>query len=199
MNAWPRRCSNGPQNRIGIRLDPACTLISSTLPRSTLVGSSTSSPGSSPSVTRTPWSSNRPANDLDVADRRNVVQVARPLAEQRGDHRLGDEVLRAPHPDLPAQGSVAVHDEDVVGQRNLQRWALPVRVVGQRRAPRRAASRWWRAARREASCDQGASIRSMVRRCPGPNRRIWFGTRPATSSSNAHTRCGRSMRFIVEQ
>ena len=28
---------------------------------------------------------------------------------------------------------------------------------------------------------------------------IWLTTRPATNSSSAHTRCGRSMRFIVEQ
>ena len=40
--------------RIGMRLEPACTLISSTLARSTYVGSIASSPGSAPSLTRTP-------------------------------------------------------------------------------------------------------------------------------------------------
>ncbi len=30
MNASPRRCSSGPQNRIGIRLEPACASMSAT-------------------------------------------------------------------------------------------------------------------------------------------------------------------------
>ena len=120
MNAWPSRCSSGPQNRIGIRLEPACTLISSTLARSTLDGSKISSPSAAPSVTLHAVQLEQAADDLDVADARHVEQPARALAEQRGDHRLGDEVLGAADPDLAVQRRAAVHDEDVVGQRNLQ-------------------------------------------------------------------------------
>ena len=50
------------------------------------------------------------ADDLDVADARHVVQPARCLAQQRGDHRLGDEVLGAADPDLAAQRGAAVDD-----------------------------------------------------------------------------------------
>ena len=59
MTACPSRCSSGPQNRIGMRLEPACTWISSTAARSTLAGSNSRSP-SGPSLTRTPCSSSRP-------------------------------------------------------------------------------------------------------------------------------------------
>src|SRR2546421_7677559 len=59
MKAWPRRCSSGPQNRVGIRLDPACTLISSAVAVPTFAGSNTNSPRPS-SVTCTPCSSSRP-------------------------------------------------------------------------------------------------------------------------------------------
>ena len=57
MNACPSTCSSGPQNRIGIRLDPACASISSNPADFARVGSSTSEPGSSPSVTLTPCTS----------------------------------------------------------------------------------------------------------------------------------------------
>src|SRR3954454_7648857 len=60
MNASPRRCSSGPQNRIGIRLEPACASMSATWALSTFVGSRTSSPSSGPPVTCTPCSSSRP-------------------------------------------------------------------------------------------------------------------------------------------
>src|SRR5215213_107644 len=60
MNASPRRCSNGPQNRIGMRLEPACASMSETCALSTLVGSRTSSPSSGPPLTWTPCSSSSP-------------------------------------------------------------------------------------------------------------------------------------------
>src|SRR4051794_27512782 len=60
MNASPRRCSSGPQNRIGMRLEPACASMSATCALSTLVGSRTSSPSSGPPLTWTPCSSSRP-------------------------------------------------------------------------------------------------------------------------------------------
>ena len=75
---------------------------------------------SAPSVTLHAVQLQQAAHDLDVADRGHVEQPARRLAEQRRDHRLGDEVLGAAYPDLPVQRRAAVHDQDVVGQRNLQ-------------------------------------------------------------------------------
>ena len=57
MKARPVRCSNGPQSRTGIRLEPACAATATTSAFSTALGSSTSSPGSAPGVTWTPWSS----------------------------------------------------------------------------------------------------------------------------------------------
>src|SRR5215218_3420493 len=60
MNASPRRCSSGPQNRIGMRLEPAWASMSATCALSTLVGSRTSSPSSGPPLTWTPCSSSRP-------------------------------------------------------------------------------------------------------------------------------------------
>jgi hypothetical protein len=68
------------------------------------------------------------ADDLDVTDARDVEQAARRLAQQGGHHRLRDEVLGATDPDLTLQRRTAVHDQDVVGQRNLQ-------PVGARGAP----------------------------------------------------------------
>lgn len=56
MKAWPRRCSSGPQNRIGMRDDPAWASMSATFADSTCEGSRISSPGSSPGRTVTPWS-----------------------------------------------------------------------------------------------------------------------------------------------
>jgi hypothetical protein len=41
--------------------------------------------------------------DVDVADLRGVPDRARPVAEHRGDHVLGDGVLRAAHVDVAAQ------------------------------------------------------------------------------------------------
>ena len=42
----------------------------------------------------------QPADDLDVGDLGHVAQPARLLGEQRGHHRLGDEVLGAPDLDV---------------------------------------------------------------------------------------------------
>ena len=67
---------------------------------STLVGSKTSSPASSPSVTRTPCS---PSSPRTISTSRmagtSYSRLGR-VAEQRGDHRLRDQVLGAAHPDL---------------------------------------------------------------------------------------------------
>src|SRR4051812_13140598 len=60
MNASPSWCSSGPQNRIGIRLDPACASMSAMWAVTTFVGSRIRSPGSVPSVTLTPCTSRRP-------------------------------------------------------------------------------------------------------------------------------------------
>src|SRR5450830_262206 len=64
MNASPSRCSNGPQNRIGMRLEPACASMSATWALSTSVGSSAMTPAASSEVTRTPCSSSRPRTTL---------------------------------------------------------------------------------------------------------------------------------------
>ena len=65
MNASPRRCRSGPQNRIGIRLDPACASMSATCARSTLLGSRSSTPSRGlASVTWTPCSSSRPVTTV---------------------------------------------------------------------------------------------------------------------------------------
>ncbi|BEL09142.1 hypothetical protein Q0Z83_073330 [Actinoplanes sichuanensis] len=60
------------------------------------------------------------ADHLHVPDPRDVEEAARRLAEQGGDHGLGYEILGATDPDLSLQRRTAVHDEDIVGQRNLQ-------------------------------------------------------------------------------
>ncbi len=60
MNASPSWCSSGPQNRIGMRLEPAWASISAKCALRTLPASSSSSPGSSPDETRTPWISSSP-------------------------------------------------------------------------------------------------------------------------------------------
>jgi hypothetical protein len=60
------------------------------------------------------------ADNLDVADAGHVKKPAGRLAQQGGHHRLGDEVLGATDPDLSVQRRAAVHDQDVVSQRNLQ-------------------------------------------------------------------------------
>ena len=65
MNASPSRCSSGPQNRIGIRLEPACASMSATCARSTLLGSRSSTPSRGlDSVTWTPCSSSRPVTTV---------------------------------------------------------------------------------------------------------------------------------------
>ena len=56
MSASPSACSSGPQNRIGIRLEPASASICAKCARSTFFGSSTRTP-SSGLVTATPYAS----------------------------------------------------------------------------------------------------------------------------------------------
>jgi hypothetical protein len=53
-------------------------------------------------------------HDADVADVRDVAQGGRGLAEERGDHRLGDEVLRALELDPALERPPAV-DGDPLG------------------------------------------------------------------------------------
>ncbi len=60
MKAWPRRCSSGPQKRIGMRDEPAWASMSATFALSTCEGSRMSSPGSSPGRTVTPCSCSSP-------------------------------------------------------------------------------------------------------------------------------------------
>jgi hypothetical protein len=55
----------------------------------------------------------QPADHLDVADARHVVEMAAAVAEQRRDHRLGDEVLRPAYAHLTPQRSGAVHTQHV--------------------------------------------------------------------------------------
>ena len=57
------------------------------------------------------------ADDLDISDVRHVAQRARRLAEQRRHHRLGRQVLRAPHVDLPAQRTPAADLDHFAGAR----------------------------------------------------------------------------------
>ncbi len=54
------------------------------------------------------------ADDLDVADLRHVVQAARAVAQQCGDHRLGHQVLRAPDPDLTMERGATMHAQNVI-------------------------------------------------------------------------------------
>ena len=120
MNACPSRCSSGPQSRIGIRLEPACTLISSVLARLHVgrVHHQLAVVGAVADLDAVQLE--QAADDLDVADARDVEQPARRLAQQGGDHGLGDQVLRATDADLSVQRRSAVHNQDVFGQRNLQ-------------------------------------------------------------------------------
>lgn len=63
MNASPSLCSSGPQNRIGMRLEPACASISAKCADSTRDGSRMSSPRAG-SVMRTPCTSSSPRTTL---------------------------------------------------------------------------------------------------------------------------------------
>ena len=56
----------------------------------------------------------QPAHDPHVADVGHVAQPARPAAEQRGDHGLRHEVLRAADTDLALQRGAAVDKQDIV-------------------------------------------------------------------------------------
>src|SRR5690606_12024378 len=60
MNASPRRCSSGPQKRIGMRLEPAWASMSATCADSTLEGSRSRTPASGSDFTATPCSSSSP-------------------------------------------------------------------------------------------------------------------------------------------
>ncbi len=84
---------------------------------------------------------------LHVTDLRHVEQPARAVAEECGDHRLGDQVLRAAHADPPLQRGASVYDQDVVGQRNLQRVRAAVSMWGHRRVATRERSRGQTSAR----------------------------------------------------
>ncbi len=53
-------------------------------------------------------------HDTDVADLGDVAQHAGRLAQQRGHHRLGHEVLRAPHGDRPVQRGPAVDVQHIL-------------------------------------------------------------------------------------
>ena len=75
--------------------------------------------GSAPSLTRTPCSSSRPRTTSTSRMRGTSRRRLGVSPRSGGDHRLGDEVLRAADADLAAQRGAAVHDEDVIGQRNL--------------------------------------------------------------------------------
>ena len=55
------------------------------------------------------------ADDPDIADVRDVPQHARALAQDGGDHRLGDEVLGSAHLDAALERDAAV-DRDAVGR-----------------------------------------------------------------------------------
>ena len=57
----------------------------------------------------------KPAYDPDIADVGHVAEPARFAAEQRGDHRLRYEVLRAADSDLALERGAAVDEQDVVG------------------------------------------------------------------------------------
>src|SRR5665647_3380678 len=50
----------------------------------------------------------KPSDHRDVADPRDVVQLARSVAQERRDHRLGDEVLGAAEGGLTAEGGTTV-------------------------------------------------------------------------------------------
>ena len=114
MNARPMRCSSGPHRSTGIRLEPACAATARTSARSTADGSSTSSPGSSPAVTRTPCSSSSSETMRTSAMSgmlRNRLGVG---PEQRGDHGLRDQVLGTADGELANQRRTALDQEDVV-------------------------------------------------------------------------------------
>ena len=85
MNASPRRCSSGPQNRIGMRLEPACASMSAMCAVSTFDGSRMSSPSSTPCVTLTPCTSSRPRTMRTSLMFGHVLQHAR--ACRRGSPR----------------------------------------------------------------------------------------------------------------
>ena len=56
------------------------------------------------------------AHHRDIADGRDVAQHADGLTEQRGDHRLGREVLRSLDVDAAAQRAASTNGEDVTGE-----------------------------------------------------------------------------------
>src|SRR5690606_7207746 len=53
------------------------------------------------------------ADDLHIADPRYVVQPARPVAQQGGDHGFGHQVLGPAYPDLSLQWRPSVHGQYV--------------------------------------------------------------------------------------
>ena len=50
-------------------------------------------------------------DDVDIADQGDVVELGRGVGQQGGHHRLGHEVLRAAHCDLPAQWVAALDSQ----------------------------------------------------------------------------------------
>src|SRR5699024_7978625 len=62
-------------------------------------------------------------DDLDVTDEGDVPQLARPVAEEGGDHRLGDEVLGPADPDSAVERGAA-GDVDEIGHVSMvaYRW-----------------------------------------------------------------------------
>ncbi len=79
----------------------------------------------------------QPADHLDVADVRDVAQSAGALAEEGGDHGLGDQVLRTADADLAFERVSAVDQQDVVGHRSRN----PGCQRSEEGAP--GESRWW--------------------------------------------------------
>ena len=57
-----------------------------------------------------------PCDDADVGDVRHVAEDADFLAEERRDHGLRHEVLRATHLDATRERASAVEDDGVAGQ-----------------------------------------------------------------------------------
>ena len=105
MNASPSRCSSGPQNRIGIRLDPACASMSATWALSTLRRVQHQlALGRARLGDRHPVQLEQAGHDARRRGSPGRCADGSAPAQQGGDHRLGDEVLRAADGTRPVSG-----------------------------------------------------------------------------------------------
>ena len=98
-----------------MRLDPERASISALFALATFDGSKIRIAGLGASRDRHTVGLEQAGDDADVGDVGHIAQDALGIAEQRGDHGLGDQILGPTHVDRASKRTTAVDDDRVAG------------------------------------------------------------------------------------